>query len=287
MQRLAQQANLLSVMGVQPWYARYRLSGAAVSPVFLASQTEESSTSSAPEVPSEFPAEAVAESAESHTKGRNRISLDAPTSARKISTLISSPSSETAHLEPEPQKLGRSGSGAVDSSAEHDAIASPMHKLSEEAVADLPDSLSLGLYRCGDVMALLGDSSATGWNQQLSLLDKVCSLLDEAPRHFTLVGTFNWPVFHKMPVAQRDTKEVLAQLLSRFMTSGGLQAGETLLLFGVGLEAAHVTALTGIDEASVTVRESSVSLSSCLLDSSNKSQLWAELLGESVDRPSL
>lgn len=270
----------LSAMGIQLWYARGPLPGAAASPAFDWVPTE--SVETPPQsTPGRDDDSGAARSESARADRRPRPSL-----ASVRESLKEAPSGKTAdRVKPEAEAGKRDASvtaPAAVASHSNKAVASeaPESPVAHGS-APGPQTLRLeGAFQAGQRLNLAMDlSQELSEAVQLSLAANILKALGEVPEE--RVQPLSWPVFANPSVPGNDD-EGLLRLLPGLLDA---YQGRPWLVLGEQMQSLF-EALSGQSPTLAPVwLASSVSLQSLAADPANKAHLWHRLQQALSDQP--
>lgn len=263
MSRLAQQAEYLARMGVQPWYSRVILEGAAPSPnyhelvsveanvvaEFGSSDIYDDGTASNEQVE---PASQEERPQLENTAEPNKIK-----SSRLDSSLLAD--------------ISEAPSVDLENPANHSRVSS---KKANERVS-LPPSCSLAILKHGHDVVLLGGYQPESATDQLVLASAVLGAIEYEKIDLTFCASFVWPVFDG-EISQVGDDGVMRTALSRFFEHERVALAERVICIGSELSRDAVVACAGLSK-DIAWLSSPVTLGECLQNAQAKSKVWSDL----------
>lgn len=263
MNRLAQQAEYLSKMGVQPWYSRVILAGAAQSPNYHELVSVEESL--------------LAE------LGPSDISVDESVSNEQIK-LASEVERPQLGNTAEPNKVkssrldssllaGISEAPSVDGEKPVDHACVSSNKARDHVI--LPPSCSLAILKHEHDVVLLGGYQPESASEQLALASAVLSAIELKKTNLTFCGSFVWPVFDG-EISEAGDDDLMRTAISRFFKQESIALAERVIFIGGELSRDSVVACAGLS-SDVAWLSSPVILGECLQNAQAKSKVWSDL----------
>ena len=263
MNRLAQQAEYLSKMGVQPWYSRVILAGAAQSPHYHELVSVE--------------ANVVAELGPSHITVDESVSNEQIKLASEVErpqlgntaepNKVKSSRLDSSLLADMPEAPSVDGEKSVD----HACVSS--NKASDHVI--FPPSCSLALLKHKHDVVLLGGYQSESAPEQLALASAVLSAIELKKTQLTLCESFVWPVFDG-EISEAGDDDLMRTALSRFFEHERVALAERVICIGSELSRDAVIACAGLSNDIVWL-SSSVTLGECLQNAQTKSKVWSDL----------
>lgn len=253
MTRLAQRAEYLSSMGVQPWYARVILGGAAPSPDYQRLGLGEVPVVQASPFVGDVPTKPVASDvvlAESVAKPANGAGsrLDASLMAHESPSLSSQVDAE---------------------------IEKAQASVTLDGEAALPLACSLAVLKSEHVVVLLSGYEAGSAREQVELAEAVLKAIEPQSTKVSFSASFVWPVFSG-ELSGTNSAELMRPALCRFFESAGVGCARKVICFGHELSKDVVLECGGL-ASDVVLLATSTSLADCLQNPLAKSRVWLDL----------
>lgn len=242
----------LKTMGVQPWYARYILRGAARSPSFV-SVREESCIDRNFSVPAYEPVEHEVNYGELEPAPANEPTPS--TSAPEKPSLILPPGSELIDV-------------ANVSTAPDDET---------KPRIDLPEEHAILAVGDDEHLVLCGKATPDTLSQITNMASAIGSAFYGRKLHLEELGSFVWPVFSSKGF-RSQSGDVQLRAFERFLSQLNVTNKSSILVLGLDLDLKQLKEFVGLDQSHCSLVGAAVAPSDCLRDPSLKAILWRELL---------
>lgn len=228
----------LKAMGVQAWFARLRLKGAASSPSFSIENADnivDAETQSAP--PKEGLVNPISQP---HAKPRPAASLVEP--LKQVST-------------------EKQAEGSVKAA---------------KSTVDMPLKQSVSVYRGDECTVLCGSSGIEHAPYVTGLTEAISSAFYQRQTSLAETASFVWPVFGAK-LLESGSGHLHENAFKRFLDKLKLNESTSILVLGLDISPEDFVILLGKDIPARIVH-TTISPADCLRDPSQKAVLWRELV---------